>query len=387
MHQQILFKLRLPLAGMTIAVDTSFLHCDKATNFFIKEIFYRLANTHQKDRFLLFSDKPDDILNNAPKNITQITVTPTPANIFTYKWRYDFKIPAALKKHKADIFIGTNGICSLTTKLPQLLFIPNLNFLHYSVLYSKPALFIYKKFTPGFLKKSASVITFSEVVKQEIVSKYTISQQKITVISGAANNLFKPVSWPERENIKDHYAHGCEYFIFTGGFNPVKNLIGVLKAFSVFKKWQKTNMKLVIINSLPRYKDEAEKINSYKYKSELCFIENLSIEESARVIAGAYVLICPSLDKGFEPVVLEAMQCEVPVITSAGSSMAETAGNAALYTNSAEPEEIAAQMKRIFKDEQLRNNLITAGRERIKNYTWKETTSVLWEMIEKVVSK
>ncbi len=52
-----------------------------------------------------------------------------------------------------------------------------------------------------------------------------------------------------------------------------------------------------------------------------------------------------------------------------------------------EAREIAEQMKRIFKDEQLRNNLIEAGKIRSKLFTWDKTAALLWEVIEQTVCK
>ena len=96
-------------------------------------------------------------------------------------------------------------------------------------------------------------------------------------------------------------------------------------------------------------KDEAEKLKSYKYKNEVNLLQNLSVEDLARVTAGAYAMIFPSVYEGFGLAVLEALQCEVPVITSANGSMSEIAADAALYADTVKPEEIAEQMNVFLK--------------------------------------
>ena len=371
---------------MRIGVDARSFETSEVGDYFIKELFYQLAQNYTNHHFIFFSAKPADALGGLAENITQVVITPEPTSFLLYKWWYDIKISIALKKHKADIFIGTNGICCLTTKVPQLLIVQDLGFLQYPAFYPKNIRFFYKKFTPRFLKKAVSIAVFSDFIKKEITGKYAISAQKITVIDIAAKSSFTPLSWDEREKVKERYAQGCEYFVFTGGLNPQKNVINLLKAFSVFKKRQKTNMKLVIAGNVEKYKNEAEKINVYKYKNDISLTGDLSDSELASVTSAAYAMVFPSFSEASGLSVLEAMQCEVPVITTADSSMAEVAGDAALYANPSQPEEIAEQMKRIFKDEDLRNKLIVAGTERAKLFDLQKTTALTWQAIEKVVS-
>ncbi len=373
---------------MQIAVDARFLQADSISEYgnFAREVILRLAKLYAVYQFIFLSDSDLDPSINLPENVTPVIITPKPANVLLYKWWYDIQVPLALNKYKADIFICTSGLCSLTTSIPQFIIVQDLAFFH-KPFFHKKSLFFYRRFTFRFLQKARIIAVLSDFVKSEIISLYNVPAQKITVIGSAADSSFKPLDWEVREQVKEQYAQGCEYFIFTGGLNPAKNLMNVLKAFSIFKKWQKTNMKLLIIVNSNEYEDQAEKLNSYKYKNETKLAENLSGNELAQVTGGAYAMIFPSFYEGFGVAILEAMQCEVPVITSSHSSMAEIAGDAALYANPESPEELAEQMKRIFKDEQLRNKLIIAGKERVKLYSWDKTIALTSQLIQQVVSQ
>lgn len=380
--------IRLLFLRMQIAVDARFLQADviRSDRFFADNVVLHLIKQHSEHQFLLLTDTDKTSLINFPENVTWVTITPKPTNILLYKWWYDIKLPLILKKHKANVFIGTYGICSVMTAIPQLLIVPDFAFPGNSSYGSKFS-FLSKRSISIFLKKAAAIAVFTDFTKKEIAGKYAVSEEKMTVIGRAADSFFKPLYWEEKEKVKEQYAQGCEYFIFTAGLNLQENMIILLKAFSVFKKWQKTNMKLVIAGNIEKNKNQAEKIDTYKYKNEVFFAENLSFEELAQVTAAAYAAILPFFDEGFAMTVLQAMQCEVPVITSAGSSMAEIAGDAALYADPAKPEEMAEQMKRIFKDEQLRNKLAAAGKERAKQYNWDKTIELTWQAVEKAVSR
>jgi glycosyltransferase involved in cell wall biosynthesis len=374
---------------MVIAVDARPLQTN-ATNEsadFIRELIIGLAKMNELHQFVLFADvniSPEIIL---PQNASLVILTPRPTNFISYKWWYDVKVAGALKKYKANIFICTSGICSLATSVPQVLIIRDFAFLHHPSYFSKQSRSFYRRFTYRFLEKATSIITFSELTKKEMTSTYKILNQKISIVPVAANQSFKPLNWGERELVKEEYGKGCEYFVFNGGLNPVANLLNVLKAFSIFKKWQKTNLKLVITVNENESKEQLEKLDSYKYKNEVLLAENLTNNDLAKVIGAAYAMIFPPLYEGIGATVLKAMQCEVPVITSVNSSMTEISRENALYCNPESPQEIADQMKLIFKDEQLRNRLITAGREKVKEFSWEKNLRFTSQLIDKAVSR
>src|SRR4029078_4691423 len=130
-------------------------------------------------------------------------------------------------------------------------------------------------------------------------------------------------------------------------------------AFSIFKKRLQSNMKLVIAGRLAWKNHEfMQLINTYKYKADVILTGYLSEAELALLLESAYALVYPSLFEGFGVPVAEAMKCEVPVLTSEKTSMQEVAGDAALYFNPKDHSDIADKMMLIYKDENLRKELI-----------------------------
>lgn len=67
------------------------------------------------------------------------------------------------------------------------------------------------------------------------------------LVSGiAVRPAFQPLPWEEKIKVKEQYTAGTEYFLYAGSFRPGKNLVNLLKAFSLFKKRQQSNWKLVL---------------------------------------------------------------------------------------------------------------------------------------------
>jgi glycosyltransferase involved in cell wall biosynthesis len=78
----------------------------------------------------------------------------------------------------------------------------------------------------------------------------------------------------------------------------------------------------------------------------------------------------PSVYEGFGIPILESMRLSCPVLTSNIGSMAEVSGQAALQVNPFDIDNIAAGMIQLLENPTLRQQLIAAGNERVKQFTW-----------------
>ncbi len=369
---------------MRIAVNAIFLQDNKLEGYghYVKEIFSRVTLKHPEHEFIFVFDRPYDAKFIFGPNITPIIVSPPARHALAFKYWYDVKAPLALRPFKPDIWVQPYGFCSLTSKIPQVLIIHDLAFRHYPKFIAWHHRWYYQHYTKKFLQKAKKVVTVSDYSKQDIIQQYKLADKKIDIVYGAAKKDFVPLSWHEKEQVKEGFADGREYFLFTGGIHPRKNLMNLLKAFSLFKKWQHSNMKLLVAGRLAwQYDEITEKLKTYKYRDDVVLLGYLPDEQLTRITAAAYALVYPSFFEGFGLPIIEAMQCEVPVITSNTGSMPETGGEAALYADPNDPEAIAKQMLRIYKDETLRERLITAGKIQAAKFSWDKAADQLWQII------
>ena len=375
---------------MRIAVNTRFIVPAQLEGYgyFTREVFFLLAHNHPEHQFIFFFDRPFNENLVFPKNVTPVVVPPKARHALSFRWWFDVKIPLALKKYNADVFVSPDGFCSLITKVPQVLVIHDLAFIHHPKFIPTLHRFFYKRYTPLFLKKAAVIATVSEFSKKDIVDQYQVDEQKIINVSSAAKHIFQPVEWDEKEAIKTEYADGCEYFVFVGGIHPRKNLLNLLKAFSLFKKRQRSNMKLLVAGRLAwDYDKITEKIETYKFRQDVKLLGYMGEAALAKLVAAAYALVFPSYFEGFGVPILEAMQSHVPVITSNTSSMPEIGETAALYADPTDAADIADQMKRIFTNENMRSQLVEKGKVVAAKYTWQRTSELMWQAIQQAVSK
>jgi glycosyltransferase involved in cell wall biosynthesis len=371
---------------MKIAVNTRFLLHDylEGVGYFIYETFRRIVASHPEHEFIFIFDRPFDKRFLFADNITAVVAGPPARHPILWKYWFDVRIPAVLKKYKADVFVSCDGYCSLRTKTPQCMVVHDLAFLHDPSYVKRSHLIFHRRYTPKFLKKATRIATVSEFSRNDIIGKYEIPEKKIDVVYSAAKKIFAPVDENEKQVIRNNYTDGKEFFLYVGAIHPRKNLINLLKAFSLFKKRQKSNFKLVLAGRLAwKYDSFMTSLKTYKYRADVILPGYVDEKELALITGSAYAVVYPSLFEGFGVPVLEAMEAAVPVITSLNSSMQEIGGDAALYADARQPEDISEKMMRLYKDENLRKDLIERGRQREKEYSWERTADLLWQSIQR----
>jgi glycosyltransferase involved in cell wall biosynthesis len=238
-----------------------------------------------------------------------------------------------------------------------------------------------KKNVPRFLNKAKSVVTLSSDTAGNAETGYKIKTGKISVVYPAGRNMFHPLSEQQQSDIKNKYTEDQNYFI-SGPVSSIDNFIRLLKAFSIFKKRQKSSWRLVIAGI---HIDYSEKLKTYKYREDVTLISKVREDELPALVASSYAMICLLQEESFIMPPVEAMQCRIPVIVPASKLMKELYDDAVLYTDGNNINDMADKMMQLYKDETFRKELIRKGNEMLKKYSWDHTADCWWQSILKAV--
>jgi glycosyltransferase involved in cell wall biosynthesis len=373
---------------MRIAVNTRLLLKGKleGIGWFTYQTLERIVRNHPEHDFVFFFDRAYDPSFVFAPNVTPVVVHPQARHpILFYIW-FEWSIPAMLRKYKIDLFLSPDSFMSLSTNVPTCLVIHDLAFEHYPDHFVLSHRLYWRHYSPLFARKAKRIATVSTYSKNDINKRYGIDLKNIDVIYNGAHDEYKPLTHDEREEVKKKYADGCEYFVFAGALHPRKNIVNLLKAFVLFKKRQRTNMKLVIAGRMAWKYEEVEQMKAeMPYKEDVKWVGYMNVDELSQVIGASYALVYASLFEGFGIPILEAFQCNVPAIVSNTSSMPEVAGDAALLVDPSSPEDIANNMHLLYKDEALRNRLIAEAPEQVRKFDWDGSAARLWESMMKCV--
>ena len=372
---------------MKIAVNTRLLLKDKIDGIgrFAFETLKPIVNKHSHVEFVFLFDRPFHPDFVFAKNVTPLVIPPPTRHPLLYKIWFDYRLPYIFRKIKPDLFLSPDGFLSLRSSVKSLPVIHDLNFIHFPdklSVYSK----LYNSNFPKYAQRAARIATVSKFSKQDIIKQYHINPGKIDVVYNGASEFYMPVSESVKSGTKLLYSNGCDYFLFVGSLYERKNIRNLLLAFEQFKSECNTPIKLMIAGRKVWWSNEVENLyENLKCRSDIIFTGRVTDDALKNIMASAYALTYTSLFEGFGIPILEAMQCDVPVITSNTSSMPEVAGDAALYVNPYEVSSISNAMKKIVYDENTRNHLIEKGRLQRQNFSYSKSADLLWNCIEKAL--
>jgi len=112
------------------------------------------------------------------------------------------------------------------------------------------------------------------------------------------------------------------------------------------------------------------------------FIGYVSDDDLAALMEKALALAFPSLTEGFGLPIVEAMALSCPVVSSKSASMPEVCGEAALMAECEEPRAWLAHFRALRDSPDLRAELIGAGRERVKKFSWARSAAGYLELLD-----
>ena len=374
---------------MKIAVNTRFLLKNKLEGFgwFTYETLRRMVAAHPEDEFVFFFDRPYDADFVFGKNVTPVVLFPPARHPFLFVWWYEWSIVRALKKYKPDIFLSTDNFCSLRTDVPTCLILHDVGWAHPEAKKTLPWLVFqyYQFFAPRFLKKANTIVCVSEFVRQDALKYYPfLNPQKIRVCHNGCRTDFRPLSEIEKTAIRAQYTEGVSFFTFVGAVHPRKNVHRLIEGFTEMKKRTQLPHKLVIVGRFAwQTGDVRTAFENSPFQKDIIFTGYVADEEVPRIVGAATAVTYISLAEGFGIPILEAMHCDVPVVTSNTTSMPEVAGDAAILVNPLSVPEIADALEKLATDAHLRQNLIERGRLQREKFNWDKTAETLYSILKK----
>lgn len=368
---------------MRIAVNTRFLLKGRmeGLGLYTYELMYSMVHAHpEHDYYFLFDRTPDPSFLFHP-SITPVVIYPPARHPFLWYWWFEFRIPSVLKNINAEVFFSPDGFCSLSTDVKQHLVVHDLAFKHFPGHIPFTVRQYYRYFVEKQIRKASEVYAVSEATKEDITVQYGLSPEQITVAYNGVRKEFKPDAEEEKSKTRLKYSGGSEYFLFVGAFHPRKNVAGLIKAYHLFREQTSAKHKLLLVGRMAwstyAIKEAQE---SSPYKQDILVLNYLDSTELTKITAAAYAVIQPSFLEGFGVPVLEALNCDVPVLVSNCFSLPEVAGPGAYLFDPNSIEEMANQLMMSITD-RSRQDRIEMGRRHKERFSWDKSAEIIYQKL------
>ena len=369
---------------MRIAVNTRFLLSTKMEGFgwYTYEVVKRLVENHPEHEFIFFFDRPFDEKFDFGSNVTPVMLNPPARHPILFRIWFNYSVKRALKKYRADVFFSPDGFLSLTSDVPQVGVIHDINFEHHPQDIPTSARHYLQKYFPKFARKAAHLITVSEYSKQDLCATYGIEPEKITVSWNGASTRFNPIPSEQQQSVRDTYSNGKNYLLFVGALHPRKNLKRLITAYqTILESDASFDYELVIVGEALWKRSGFDLEIDEQTQSRIHFTGHLSLDELANVMASASVFTFVPYFEGFGIPLVEAMRCGTPILSGNLTSLPEVAGDAALYCNPLDVDDIVEKLKEICSNETLRSELSQKGLERSKLFSWDRSAEEVWKVL------
>jgi len=222
---------------------------------------------------------------------------------------------------------------------------------------------------------SNCVIAISEHGKTDLMSYLNLPSDIIHSIYLGLSNQFTIEKHQNTEDELYKMQIPKNYFLFVGTNFPHKNLFTLLKAFNILLK-EEPEIFLVIVGASLHQQPQVE-VNQllHSLKNNIITLGHVSDQILRVLYQHAIALTFPSLYEGFGLPVLEAMRHNTPVICSNCTSLPEVCGDAALYFDGYNEQQLANAMLLILSNKELRKELINKGQKNIERFKWEFTIS------------
>lgn len=345
---------------------------------------WKRDGTLARHRFVIFAGPHSDanlrrILPDLPEHV-EIVLFPRAGRGLLYRLLDEqFRLPRMLKKHSIDVLLCPANVIPYAAKPPVVAFFQNAAPFCETVTIRSVGLRPWLRFTllGWFMRATArrarTVIFISHFFHDFFVTRFGFEAERGKVITHGAED---PQIVPNPE-LEAQLGVRRPFLISVSHLNPYKNTIELIEGFALASK-DLPPRQLVLAGGayFPRYAEAIRAtIHRLGLEDQVLLTGNLPQEDALALVAASESFVFTSTCENCPLAIIEAMSIGAPVASSNVGVMPEVTGGAALLFDPSRPTEIAAALRRMMTDPQLRENLRQRSRARAKAFTTRDAAA------------
>ncbi len=345
-----------------------------------------LCRMYPEHAYTLYTPSKGKDLNYAPPGNANVAMPATAwAKTLNSFWR-SYGIRKQLLNDGVDIYHGLSNELPFAmerTCVKTIVTIHDLIFLRHPELYPRIDRRIYFRKTLNAVRSADRIIAISGQTRNDLIELLDADEQKIRVVYQGCNPWFYDAVKPaERARIREKYALPDQYLLYVGTIEERKNLFTIIRALHEYR----IDIPLVVVGGKTPYFD---KISSYIREQQvknIHFHHHIDNADLPGIYQQSEAFIYPSSYEGFGIPVLEALNSGVPVITSKGGCLEETAGDAGLLVEPGDVEALAYAIQQVVEDRSLRKEMVDKGKAHARQFREEHTIPELMKVYKECMS-
>ena len=224
------------------------------------------------------------------------------------------------------------------------------------------------------------IVTISEQTKRDLIEFYHISEDRIQVIyQSCSTSFYDELSEAEMDQVRVKYKLPNDFILYVGSITERKNTLQLVKAYEL----SKTSLPLILVGGGKQYKDKViQYIEDQKLEEKVKIMSNVPDLDLPAIYQAAQLFVYPSLFEGFGIPILEAMQSGTPVITSTGSCFKEVGGDAAIYADPFDVNDIAYKINHVLNNSTKQNEMSQSGKLQAQKFSHEQLVHQWMELYQ-----
>ena len=349
--------------------------------------------THQILRSLLALNSPHEFvfLYKNPQligtygNEARVTEVALPGkNIF---WWDQVAVPRAIARYGIDVLYNPKYSLPLRASCPTAWVCHGLDWYVMPWASRRIDRLSHKFLVPRYASKADAIITVSEITREHVLEFLPIPAERVHTVYSGVNDGFRRTSSAEaRSSLRQRYDLPQRFFLYSGAIYPPKNFTRLVQAYA--KVGPAAGISLVVAGGENRFLSahELKVPDELGLSASVKWLGWVDPELLPTLYQMAEALLLPSLFESYGLPIAEAMASGVPVLTADRFGTKEIAGDAALLVNPESVDAIAAGMQRLANEPELRRQLIAAGTERVRPFTWTRCAEQTLQVLEHIAA-
>ncbi len=270
----------------------------------------------------------------------------------------------------ATLFHSTEHLLMPLRGVPTVLTVHDLIFKLFPEYHKKLNYYYLNLAMPIFCRKADAIIAVSEASKRDIVKHYGVDAAKIHVVYEAPSSHFKPVSPARIQTVRQTYQLPDRFLVHLSTIEPRKNLSRLLDSLTALRQ-SFPSLSLVLAGGKGwLYDDFFAKIEADGLTDVVKVLGWVPDEDLPAILAAADLAVQPSLYEGFGLPILEHMASGQVVACSNRSSLPEVGGEAAVYFDPLNVDEITAVIHHLLTDKDEYQHRQQLGIAHAKKFSW-----------------
>jgi glycosyltransferase involved in cell wall biosynthesis len=224
------------------------------------------------------------------------------------------------------------------------------------------------------LYHATRLIAISNFTARGLARLPGIDSARIRVIPHTHDPSLAPASPQAIEDIVNRLSLPRPFFLFLGGLGPNKNVIAALGAVQSLWAAGDRRARLVIAGvETPHAPHARRMVHRLGLDDAVHFAGYVAQPDLPALYGASTALVYPSLFEGFGLPPLEAMACGTPVVCSNAAALPEVVGDAALLIDPRSVTDLAAALRSLLDNEDLRARLRERGLARAALFSVEKT--------------